>query len=84
MKSRIRFFVHYYEKFLKLKEGLKKSQVVKEVIGNRTRCFKKNYMLIKPMLSLRSSIKKHVSPLKINRMKDEKLVRSINFEESFN
>ena len=58
--------------------------MVKEVIGNRTRCFKKNYMLIKPMLSLRSSIKKHVSPLKINRMKDEKLVRSINFEESFN
>ena len=58
--------------------------MVKEVIGNRTRCFKKNYMLIKPMLSLRSSIKKHVSSLKINRMKDEKLVRSINFEESFN
>lgn len=47
LKSKI--LLDYYEKFLKLQEGLDRSDVVKRVIGKRNLFFKKNSIPIKPI-----------------------------------
>lgn len=47
LKSKI--LLDYYEKFLKLQEGLDRSDVVKGVIGKRNLFFKKNSIPIKPI-----------------------------------
>ena len=65
-RKKLKNKVHSEKSLLKVKEGLTRSEVAKEVIGKRKRFFKKKYISIKTILPPWSPIKIPVPTLKID------------------